>query len=191
MMLARQGHDVTVFERDREPVPSSPEDAWQAWERRGVAQFRQPHFLHAMVRHILDTHLPEVKAALLDAGCVTFDMCSLLPGFIADREPREGDERFVTVTGRRPIVEYAFARAAQRLVPVVRGTSIAGLVTGASAANGIPHITGVRTTDGEVVTADLVIDATGRSSKLPDWLDAIGARRPVEEADSHPGARAS
>ena len=25
MMLARRGHDVTVFERDTEPVPSSPE----------------------------------------------------------------------------------------------------------------------------------------------------------------------
>src|SRR5258708_1339895 len=41
MMLARRGHDVTVFERDTEAVPSSPEEAWHAWERRGVAQFRQ------------------------------------------------------------------------------------------------------------------------------------------------------
>jgi len=46
MMLARRGHDVTVFERDSKPLPASPEDAWQAWERRGVAQFRQPHYLH-------------------------------------------------------------------------------------------------------------------------------------------------
>ena len=46
MMLARRGHDVTVFERDSKPLPASPEDAWQRWERRGVAQFRQPHYLH-------------------------------------------------------------------------------------------------------------------------------------------------
>jgi glycine/D-amino acid oxidase-like deaminating enzyme len=45
MMLARRGHDVTVFERDSKPLPASPEDAWQGWERRGVAQFRQPHYL--------------------------------------------------------------------------------------------------------------------------------------------------
>ena len=38
MMLARQGHDVTVFERDSKPLPASPEDAWQGWERRGVAR---------------------------------------------------------------------------------------------------------------------------------------------------------
>ena len=42
MMLTRRGHDVTVFERDSKPLPASPEDAWQRWERRGVAQFRQP-----------------------------------------------------------------------------------------------------------------------------------------------------
>ena len=34
MMLARRGHDVTVFERDTEPVPSSPEEAWHAWDHR-------------------------------------------------------------------------------------------------------------------------------------------------------------
>jgi hypothetical protein len=29
-----------VLERDAAPVPDSPEHAWEAWERRGVAQFR-------------------------------------------------------------------------------------------------------------------------------------------------------
>lgn len=46
-----------------------------------------------------------------------------------------------------------------------------------------PHVTGVRTLDGEEVSADLIVDAMGRRSKLPDWLEAIGARRPIEEAE--------
>ena len=46
MMLARRDHDVTVFERDSQPLPGSPEDAWQTWERRGIAQFRQAHYRH-------------------------------------------------------------------------------------------------------------------------------------------------
>jgi 2-polyprenyl-6-methoxyphenol hydroxylase-like FAD-dependent oxidoreductase len=41
----------------------------------------------------------------------------------------------------------------------------------------------VRTVDGRELYADLVIDATGRRSKLPEWLAAIGARRPIEEAE--------
>ena len=64
MMLVRRGHDVTVFERDCMPLPASPEDAWQGWERRGVAQFRQPHYLHPPAIELLDSHLPDVKEAL-------------------------------------------------------------------------------------------------------------------------------
>ena len=165
------------------PVPSSPEGAWQAWERRGVVQFRQPHYLHSAARQLLDRPLPEVKEALLRAGGVTFDLCALLPPTISDRAPRAGDDRFVTVTGRRSTVEYAVASVVEQRVPVVRGTAIAGLLTGSAAADGIPHVAGVRTVDGDEVVADLVGDAMGRRSRLPDWLAAIGARRPVEEAE--------
>lgn len=79
MMLARQGHYVTVFERDNEPLPGSPEEACQAWERRGVAQVRQAHYLHPPVGHLLDSHLPDVKEALLRVGCVTFDVLATMP----------------------------------------------------------------------------------------------------------------
>jgi 2-polyprenyl-6-methoxyphenol hydroxylase-like FAD-dependent oxidoreductase len=183
MLLARQGHSVTVFERDNEPLPGSPEEAWQAWERRGVAQFRQAHYLHPPVGHLLDSHLPDVKEALLRAGCVKFDVLAAMPQSINDRTPREGDERFITITGRRPAIEYAVASVAERLLPVRRGACVVGLLTGPSAVKGIPNVTGVRTADGEEVSADLIVDAMGRSSKLPNWLEAIGARRPIEEAE--------
>ena len=183
MILARQGHYVTIFERDNEPLPGSPEEAWQAWERRGVAQFRQAHYLHPPVGHLLDSHLPDVREALHRVGCVTFDVLSTMPPSITDRTPREGDEQFITITGRRPAIEYAIASVAERLLPVRRGVSVVGLLTGPSARKGIPHVTGIRTIDGEEVFADLVVDAMGRRSKLPNWLEAIGARRPMEEAE--------
>jgi 2-polyprenyl-6-methoxyphenol hydroxylase-like FAD-dependent oxidoreductase len=183
MMLARQGHHVTVFERDNELLPGSPEEAWHAWERRGVAQFRQAHYLHPPVGHLLNSHLPDVKEALLRVGCVAFDVLSTMPPSITDRMSREGDERFITITGRRPAIEYAVASVAERLLLVRRGVSVAGLLTGPPAAKGIPHVTGVRTVDGEEVSADLIVDAMGRRSKLPQWLEAIGARRPIEEAE--------
>lgn len=181
MLLAKQGHDVTVFERDGAPTPDSAEDALHAWDRDGVAQFRQPHFLHAAACRILEEHLPEVKEALLRAGCVTFDYLTLLPRLITDRAPRPGDERFVIVTGRRPAMEYAVARAAAEVVPIERGVAIAGLLTGPSVARRIPHVSGVHTADGAEIRADLVVDAMGRRSKLLDWLAAIGARRLLEE----------
>ena len=58
-----------------------------------------------------------------------------------------------------------------------------GLVTGPSAHDGVPHVAGVRLGTGEEVTADLVVDMTGRRSPLPRWLEAIGARPPDDELD--------
>jgi 2-polyprenyl-6-methoxyphenol hydroxylase-like FAD-dependent oxidoreductase len=184
MMVARQGHSVTILEHDREPLPATPEEAWQAWGRRGVAQFRLPHYLHPPVRQILESHLPDVKEALLGADCVTFDVLATMPPSMTDRTPRAGDERFITITGRRSTIEYAFASVAETLIPVRRGVAVAGLLTGPSGAKGVPHVTGIRTVDGEEVFADLIIDAMGRGSKLPSWLEGIGARRPIEEAET-------
>ncbi len=50
LMLARDGHEVTLLERDPSPIPDSPEAAWEQWERDGVAQFRQAHILQARGR---------------------------------------------------------------------------------------------------------------------------------------------
>jgi 2-polyprenyl-6-methoxyphenol hydroxylase-like FAD-dependent oxidoreductase len=36
MLLTRDGHEVTVFERDPAPVPESVQEAWETWERDGV-----------------------------------------------------------------------------------------------------------------------------------------------------------
>ncbi len=183
LMLASAGHEVTVVERDDGGLPGSPEEAWQGWQRRGVAQFRQPHFLHATGYRLLAERLPEVAQALLEAGGTSFDVLSLLPPFITDRARREGDERFATVTGRRPVIEYAVAATAGERVDIRRGVSVTELVTGPAAVTGVPHVTGVRTSGGEELVADLVIDAMGRRSVLPGWLAALGARPLAEEAE--------
>ena len=182
-MLVREGHDVTVVERDDSVVPGSPEEAWLAWERHGVAQFRQPHYLQPAGYRLLEQRLPEVAQALVQAGGASYDMLSSLPPFITDRTPREGDDRFVTVTGRRPVVEYAVAATAGERLDIRRGAQVTELVTGPEALTGVPHVTGVRTSDGAQITADLVIDAMGRRSELPGWLAALGAQPLEEEAE--------
>src|SRR5260370_9030881 len=106
MMFAEDGCEVTVLERDDCAVPGSPGDAWRDWDRRGIAQFRQAHFLHPRGHHILGTRLPEVTAAMRGAGATTFDPMTLLPPFIEDRAPREGDARLLTATARRPAMRY-------------------------------------------------------------------------------------
>jgi 2-polyprenyl-6-methoxyphenol hydroxylase-like FAD-dependent oxidoreductase len=113
MLLARDGHEVVVLERDREPPPEAVAEAWDVWSRRGVVQFRQPRFLQARVREVLDRELPDLRDALLAAGGVRVDPIDRMPASIADRSPRIGDERLVAVTARRPTLEQVFATAAE------------------------------------------------------------------------------
>jgi 2-polyprenyl-6-methoxyphenol hydroxylase-like FAD-dependent oxidoreductase len=183
LLLARDGHEVTVLERDPAPVPETLDDAWSAWERGGVAQFHQPHYLQPVGGAVLDEALPDVRDALVAAGAPTFNALSIMPPTITDRAPRPGDERFATITARRPTLEWAFARAAaiEPGVDVRRGVTVDALET--TSYDGTPHVTGVRTVAGETVTGDLVVDAMGRRSQLPRLLADAGARPVHEETE--------
>ena len=152
-------------------------------EAHGVVQFRQPHFLQARVREVLDRELPEVAAALAAAGAARVDPLQRLPGANGDGALREGDDRFVSVTARRTTTEYVFASAAQSepRVDVRRGVEVIGLST--RNGSGAPHVTGVRTASGEELAADLVVDAMGRSSRLPRLLRDVGVTAVAEEAE--------
>jgi 2-polyprenyl-6-methoxyphenol hydroxylase-like FAD-dependent oxidoreductase len=187
MLLAGDGHQVIMLERDPEGPPSDPLEAWERWQRPGLNQFRMAHAFLGGFRAVVDAELPRVSTALQDAG-------GLRLNFIRDVLPpqmsggwHDGDERYEWLTGRRVLVEAVFAAAAEATpgVEVRRGVAVAGLISGASEQTGVPHVTGVRTKDGESISADLVVDMSGRRSALPGWLHDIGARRPTEEiADS-------
>ncbi|HLN18278.1 MAG TPA: FAD-dependent oxidoreductase [Acidimicrobiales bacterium] len=183
MLLAKDGHTVTVLERDPAPV-ATPDEAWDSWERRGVNQFRLPHALLARFRQEAETELPEVLDELAAAGGLVENFIDTIPDeFKGGSLP--GDERFAQVTARRPVVESVVARVANATpgVTVRRGVSVEGLLTGTPAAPGVPQVTGVRTDGDEELTCDLVVDAAGRRSPAAAWLEAAGARRPVDELE--------
>jgi 2-polyprenyl-6-methoxyphenol hydroxylase-like FAD-dependent oxidoreductase len=184
MLLAGDGHAVTVLERDPEPPPATAEEAWAGWERKGVNQFRLPHFFLARFRILLEVELPEVLSALDAAGALRTNPIAEAPEFVTGG-PRPGDEDFWSVTGRRPVMEANIATVAAGVpgLTVRRGVTVTGLVAGDSARSGVPHVSGVQADSGEEFRADLVVDATGRRSPLPRLLEAIGARPPAEELD--------
>lgn len=183
MMLARDGNEVTLLERDPQPVPATPEEAWTTWGRDGVRQFRQPHYLQPSGRAVLESELPDVCDALLAAEALSFDALALMPPSVADRAPREGDARFMTITGRRATIEHVLARAAEAEpgLDVRRGSGVAELLTAQDGE--AVHVSGVRLTDGDELSADLVVDAMGRRSQVPRWLAAAGAPPLYERAE--------
>src|SRR5690349_20795353 len=183
MLLARDGHQVTVLERDP-AAPPEPGQAWEAWERRGVNQFRLPHVMLPPWRARMERELPEVLDEVLAAGGLRLDTLAMLPE--SRRGPlRAGDERFETVTARRPVLEAAMAAVAGRVpgVAVRRGVAVTGLLADPPAPGRATRIRGVLAAGGQALRADLVVDCCGRRSPLGSWLAAIGAPRPAEERE--------
>jgi 2-polyprenyl-6-methoxyphenol hydroxylase-like FAD-dependent oxidoreductase len=182
LMLVRDGHEVTVLERDPAPAPESPERAWKGWERGGVVQFRQAHYMQPRGYHVLAAELSDVVAALRASGAKQIEWSRMLPPTIEDRSPRPGDDRLVTLTARRPTLEHALAVAAdaQEGLTVRRGVAAARLEV--REGDGALHVAGVWTGDGELLSADLVVDSTGRASRMPAMLRDAGG--PPVHADA-------
>jgi 2-polyprenyl-6-methoxyphenol hydroxylase-like FAD-dependent oxidoreductase len=187
MLLARDGHAVTVLDRDPAPPPENAEAAWTQWARPGVAQFRQLHFLLPRWRAIMADELPEVLTAMLAAGAARTNVLHQRPADVTGGW-RPGDERFDAVTARRPVIEAAVAGVAARTpgVTIRRGTRVSGLVTAGRSA--VPRVVGVRT-DGRRRGA---AGDTGRGLRRPGAPRAGAAvgGPPVAVARPRPGRAA-
>jgi len=185
MLLAGDGHQVIVVERDPAPAPDAADVAWYEWERRGVNQFRQPHGFQPRVCQIVEAEMPRVARGLEAAGAFRRNFVrDLLPVSVTGGW-RAGDERFDILTGRRPFVEAVFAAQAQSTpgIEVRRGIAVTGLIGGASDGTAVPHVIGVETASAGKILCDLVVDMGGRRSPLPSWLAALGARPTNEELE--------
>ncbi len=174
LVLAREGHAVTVLERDHLQPAADVETSAAAASRATAPQIVQPHVLLVTFRELLREWLPDVYAGLLDAGVADAAVETQMPPTVADRTSAPGDDRLRPLMSRRATVDWVLGRtaAAEPSVDVRHGVQVTGLL---AEPGDPPRIRGVRTNDGELA-ADLVIDAAGRRSPVDRWLAAIGAR---------------
>lgn len=183
LLLGRDGHDVTLLERDPAPPPD-PETAWTAWERKGVNQFRMLHYFAPRYTQIMQANAPEIVAEFENVGALRINPFRDAPAEVTGGF-RDDDARYDAVTARRPVAEAAIARVVDRVdnITVRRGVTVAGLLTADANAGSTPRVIGVRTDSGDDLHADLVVDAGGRRSTLPGMLADIGAGAPIEEKE--------
>src|SRR5205814_10140648 len=181
-LLRRHFPGVVVLERDRRPETTSPEDAFAAWERRGVPQFRHSHAFLARLRVVLLAHLPDVLDRLRAAGVRELGIDEVTPPGVT-LAPRADDEDVVLLACRRSTFEWALRAsvAGRPGIELDEGVVVEGLV-GEARDGGRPTVTGVRLTDGSTIPAAIVVDATGRLSRAPGWLAALGAPAPYERS---------
>ena len=174
LLLARAGHEVLVLEKDRLELAGDVESAARLAFRASAPHIVQPHIIMARCRQLLIEHLPDVYEQLLGAGVQEVPVSTQMPPTLTDTTARPGDERLTMLMTRRSTFDWVLQRA---LTDQPRVTLRAGVtVTGLLAVPGEPtHVTGIRTNAGDL-SADLVIDATGRRSPIDHWLKSIGAR---------------
>lgn len=149
--LARRGHDVFVVDRDAGPPPSAGDAGWQ---RRGVMQFHHAHTFRRQVVDALQAEMPDVLDSLAAAGASV---------------ATSPNDRPIALLCRRMVLERVLrhtAKAQQGL------TLITGHVDTLLAERG--RATGIAV-DGRTLAGDVVIDASGRSSRF------TGTARPHAE----------
>jgi 2-polyprenyl-6-methoxyphenol hydroxylase-like FAD-dependent oxidoreductase len=186
LRLAADGHEVVVVDRDAGPVPAGPDEAWE-WDRRSIRQYRFAHGLLPRGHALMGRYFPHLVERLRQHGGLDINLAHAFVDLVPGSTHRSDDDRFATVTARRPTFDWlwASALAEEPGISVCRGVPVVGLLRGADVAAGVPHVAGVRLAGGTELRADLVVDAGGRGSPVAELLADIGARRPpTNEHDS-------
>lgn len=167
--------EVTVIDRDALPDGVEP--------RRGVPQDRHAHALLARGQQVLEDLFPGLTADLASAGAPVGDFLDDVRMFLSGHRLASVPTGLVAVSATRVLLEsHVRARVAARCnVRFLARCDVVGLVCDGR------HVTGVRLlrrADGsaeEELLGEVVIDATGRMSRAPAWLDEAGLDRPEEE----------
>ncbi|AQT80901.1 hypothetical protein B1R94_19030 [Mycolicibacterium litorale] len=180
-VAAEHYRTVTVIDRDMPPA--------QPLNRRGVPQGRHGHVLQAGGAAVVDELFPGILAELAADGSPVWD-----DGDLARVLLEYGGHTFVR-SGRMAglTASYLPSRAfldwhvLQRLSMLPNVTVLGGHdVVGLTSSQDSRRVTGVLLAGRDVATnsvlgADLVIDATGRGSRVPFFLEQLGFDPPTED----------
>ncbi|MEZ0068174.1 flavin-dependent dehydrogenase [Streptacidiphilus sp. MAP12-20] len=174
--LREHAQEVVVVERDR--YPDGP--AFRA----GVPQGRHAHLLLEGGHRVLDELMPGIRAELLESGATRVLVPNGLrwlssAGWMSEYE---SDAGFLSCT--RPLLDDAVLRRvrSEPRITLLEGTAVVGLSGTAGSLSGVrvrPH--GQRDAQLSELSADMVVDASGRTSSLPEWLTELGCPLPPEE----------
>jgi 2-polyprenyl-6-methoxyphenol hydroxylase-like FAD-dependent oxidoreductase len=185
LALPASDYEIVIVERDPEPPNIDPERAFEAWQRPGVPQFRHAHILLARLQTTLRDEHPALLAELLQAGLQLSTVEQVLPPTHYDGiEPMPGDEDLLHLWGRRPTFEYVVRRYVGRMphVRFMHSIKVSGLVSDVDGQTfTVRGLELQRGEDKEVLPADLIIDGSGKHSKVPEWLEPHGVRVSVEK----------
>lgn len=159
---------VTVIDRDTLPVDGPA-------NRRGVPHGAHAHALLISGRLGLEKLFPGLTDELIAGGAVPFDPGRDLLFHMMGALRVRFETGMLGISQSRAFLEFTVRQRVRRLPNVVIRDEVAvnGLLGGAGG------VTGVVLDGGEQLSADLVVDATGRGGGRTDrWLEALGFDAP-------------
>ncbi len=189
LMLAPSGRAITMVERDGPIGYGDPDDLFRDWRRTGVGHVRQSHAFLARLRSIMKAEHPELLQQLKALGVreLTFDNLLTAPQQ-ARYQPLPQDEELTFITSRRTTLELAMRRYVETLGNVtIRSNFLVRRLITAKGADGVVNVSGIM---GEheghdvTLTADVVVDTTGKSGFTFDQLVEEGANVREEKEDA-------
>ncbi|MFI8093644.1 FAD-dependent monooxygenase [Streptomyces sp. NPDC086080] len=167
-VLSTAGADEVIV-LDRDELPDGPE------HRRGLPQGRHAHLLMAGGLTAMEELLPGagLRKRLLAAGAheisLSSGMLALTPEGWLRRWRREGP---VMLTCSRALVDWVLRETVRERTSVeIRRAAVVGLTGSAERVRGVRIATPGGDTD---LDADLVVDASGRGTRVVGWLGGLG-----------------
>ncbi len=175
---------VTVIDRDAYPVG--------AHERPGVPQSRHVHALLMRGRIELDRLFPGFERTMIERGAIDINFGLDFAALRVDGWSERRANNITTLFASRVLIE-ATVRELLRKVANVELIERAEAVGFETVRGDSIRVSGVKVNprDGAaafVLTGDLIVDASGRATKIPSWIEAMGLPMPPETVvDSHTG----
>ena len=163
---------VTVVERDT--LPDEPRT------RNGAPHAQQPHVLQEAGRAIIEDLFPGYGDDLVSEGGLIIDLASDFNFYDEDGYLADAHARMPGYAGSRPLLESVIRKRVSEFdeVQLRDGTRVVDYRTDEPGTT----VTGVEIqgSDGTrtSISADLTVDATGRTSRTPKWLESQGYESP-------------
>ena len=156
-----------------------------AGARNGVPHGRHAHCLVARGQQIYEQLLPGLTQGLSDDGVTLGDFNGQIQWYFNGHKLAASDSGLICVSSGRPILEQHVRQRVQATpnVRFIERHDIVGLATTPDRQ----RVTGARIqrqeqgSQVEELPADLVIDITGRGSRMPAWLTELGYPAPRED----------
>jgi 2-polyprenyl-6-methoxyphenol hydroxylase-like FAD-dependent oxidoreductase len=174
-VLSEHFEEVVVLERD--PAPPFGEN------RKGVPQGQHTHVLLSSGHDILEGLFPGFTEGAARHGAVLADAFGAARRFIGGAWHCRFESGIRTLYLSRPLLE-GLVRARVHALANVRALSpcdALGLTTAGGRVTGVRLLPRASGSAEETLAADLVVDASGRGSRSPAWLEALGYPKPEED----------